>query len=122
MARLAGYGGSVEIGTVAQTGIREWTMDYTIAVLDGRGFDDGQEPHPVMGAKEWGGSFRGAKDGAPISIGSEIALVLKESDTTGQEFSGSAFVTGVHPSVPVDGLVEYAYDFVGKGTLTLATA
>lgn len=122
MGRLAGHGGSVEVGTVAQTGIREWTIDDTLTVLDGRGFDDGQLPHPVMGAGEWGGSFRGPKDAAPIAIGTAIALVLKESTTTGQSWTGSAFITGRHGSTPVDGLVEYSYDFVGKGTLTAATA
>ena len=122
MSRLAGYGGEVQIGTVAQTGIREWTLDDTITVLDGRGFDDGQNPHPVMGAYEWGGSFRGPKDGAPIAKGTEIALTLQESTTSGQEWTGSAFITGRHASTPVDGLVEYSYDFVGKGALTAATA
>jgi len=122
MARLAGFGGEIKIGTVSQTGIREWNLDHSIAVLDGRGFDDGQQPHPVMGAIEWGGSFRGPKDGAPIAQGSEIALTLQESTTTGQSWSGSAFVTAVHPTAAVDGLVEYSYDFVGKGTLTQATA
>jgi len=122
MARLAGFGGNVEIGTVAQTGIREWTLDYTINVLDGRGFDDGQQPHPVMGAIEWGGSFRGPKDGAPISIGTEVALSLVEGTAAGQEHTGSAYINAIHPAVAVDGLAEYSYDFVGKGTLTIATA
>jgi len=122
MSRVAGYGGEVQIGTVTQTGIREWTLDYTVAVLDGRGFDDGQQPHPVMGAIEWGGSFRGPKDGAPITPFTEVGLVLQESTETGQSWSGSAFITGIHDTVAVDGLVEYSYDFVGKGTLTIATA
>lgn len=122
MARLAGFGGSVMLGTVAQTGMKEWSLDYTINVLDGRGFDDGQQPHPVMGAIEWGGSFRANKDGPPMAQGSLIALVLKESTTTGQSWTGSAYVTAIHPAVVVDGLVEYSYDFVGKGTLTQATA
>lgn len=122
MARLAGYGGSVLIGTATATGIREWSLDYTVAVLDGRGFDDGQNPHPVMGAKDWGGSFRGPKDGAPLTLFTSCTLTLKESTTTGQSWSGTAYLTGIHNTVPVDGLVEYSYDFVGKGTLTQATA
>ena len=122
MARLAGFGGSVTVGTVAQTGMKEWSLDYTITVLDGRGFDDGQQPNPVMGPIEWGGSFRANKDGPPLAQGSLVALNLKESTTTGQAWTGSAYVTAVHPTVVVDGLVEYAYDFVGKGTLTQATA
>ncbi|OGO01399.1 MAG: hypothetical protein A2Y59_06705 [Chloroflexi bacterium RBG_13_52_14] len=122
MARLAGYGGSVLVGTVAQTGIREWTLDDITTVLDGRGFDDVGKPNPVMGAEDWSGSFRGPKDGAPIAKGSLIGLSLKESTATGQLHTGSAYITGRHFTVVVDGLVDYSYDFVGKGTLTVATA
>lgn len=122
MARVAGHGGAVQIGTVSQTGIREWTLDYTVSVLDGRGFDDGQNPHPVMGAIDWGGSFRGAKDGVPITPFTLVGLVLQESTTTGASWTGSGYVTGAHDSVAVDGIIEYSYDFVGSGTLTIATA
>jgi len=122
MARLAGYGGAVKLGTVDQTGIREWTLDYTVTVLDGRGFDDGINPHPVMGARTWGGSFRGPKEAAPMTLFASAALVLQESTTGGQNHSGSAFLTGIHETVDVDGLVEYSYDYVGTGTLTIATA
>ena len=119
MARVAGFGGSVKIGTVAQTGIREWSLDYTVNVLDGRGFDDAGLPHPIVGAKSWGGSFAGPKDGAPITVFTAVALSLTESTSF---WSGSAIVSEVHPSVNFDGLVEYNYTFVGSGTLTPATA
>ena len=122
MARLAGYGGSVLVANASATGIREWSLDYIVEVYDARGFDDGQQPHPIMGKIDWSGSFRGAKDGAPLSIGTQVALQLRESNTTGQVSTGSGFITGLHPTVAIDGLVEYAYDFVGLGTLTLPTA
>lgn len=123
MARLKGCGGSILIGTATVDGIREWTLDYVVSILDGRGFDDACEPHPVIGMKTWSGNFRGFKDGAPITtLFEEVAIELKESDTTGQVHSGSAIITAVHPRASVDGLVEYSYDFEGKGTLTLATA
>jgi len=122
MARVRGCGGSVMIGTVAQTGIREWSLDYTIEILDGRGFDDACEPHPIAGMKSWGGSFGGPKDGAPITPFTDVALSLKESATTGQLWTGTALITAVHPSASVDGLVQYRYDFMGKGTLTIAAA
>lgn len=125
MARVKGCAGSVLIGTstVGATGIREWTLDYTVSILDGRGFDDACEPNPVVGMKTWEGNFRGFKDGAPIStLFTDVAITLKESTTAGQVWSGSVIITGIHPRVAVDGLVEYAYDFIGKGTLTVATA
>jgi len=127
MARLRGCGGSVIVGTgtTGIAGIREWTLDYTVEVLDGRGFDDACEPNPVIGMKTWRGSFRGFKDGSPIAateMHTTVAAQFKESDTTGQVWSGSIMITAIHPRVAVDGLVEYSYDFEGKGTLTIATA
>lgn len=123
MARVAGYGGSVVTvsGTVetAVTGIREWTLDYTVNVLDGRGFDSAGLPYPVVGARSWGGGFAGPKDGAPMGVFSAVALRLKEGTTF---WEGSAIVTEIHPAVNFDGLVEYGYTFVGSGTLTVATA
>ena len=123
MARVAGYGGSVKtvVGTVEtdQTGIREWTLDYTVNILDGRGFDDAGLPHPVVGAKSWGGSFNGPKNQAPMAIGgAAVSLKLYEGTTF---WIGSAFVTEVHPTVSADGLVEYSYSYIGKATLTAAT-
>ena len=125
MARLKGCGGSVIVGTGTEQvdGIKEWTLDYTVNILDGRGFDDACEPNPVVGMKTWSGNFRGFKDGAPITTLHEVvALQLKESDTTGQVCTGSCIITGMHDRVSVDGLVEYSYDYEGKGTLTIATA
>lgn len=126
MARLAGYGGSVKtvVGTVEtdRTGIREWGIDYSVAVLDGRGFDDAGVPNPVIGPKEWGGSFAGPKEGVPMAIaGTAVSLKLYEGTAAGQFWLGSVLVTEVHPAVNVDGLVEYNYTFVGSGALTVAT-
>lgn len=121
MARVAGFGGQVLIGTVAQTGIKEWSLDYSVAVLDGRGFDSAGLPYPVVGPIEWGGGFAGPKDGVPITVFATVALSLGEATATAARWTGSAIITEVHPSVMVDGLVEYGYAFVGKGTLTAPT-
>ena len=104
------------------TGIREWSMDYTVNIIDGRGFDDDCAPHPVVGMRNWEGNFRGPKDGAPLTMFTTATFELQESSDTTQHWTGSAILTGIHPTVTVDGLVEYAYDFVGIGTLTVPTA
>ena len=122
MARVRGCGGDVLIGTASATGIREWSLDYTISIIDGRGFDDACEPHPIVGMKTWDGSFRGPKDGVPLTLFTTAGMTFQESTTTGQSWTGSAILTGIHPTVSVEGLVEYSYDFVGIGTLTIATA
>ena len=124
MARLRGCGGSVLIGTstVGAVGVKEWTLDYTVDIIDGRGFDDACQPHPVVGMVNWGGSLRALKDGVPLTMFTTAAISLRESTTTGQLYTGSAIFTEFHETVPVDGLIECSYTYLGIGTLTVATA
>lgn len=122
MARLVGYGGEVTVATVPVTGIKSWKLDYTFDTLEGTGFDSSGTKVYTPGLKGWNGSFEGYKDGAPLTIGTEIALVLKESATATQKYNGQAIVTGLHPSVGVDGLAAVLYDFQGTAALTIATA
>jgi len=121
MARLVGYGGEVTVATVPVTGIKSWKLDYTFDTLEGTGFDSGGAKVYTPGLKGWNGSFEGYKDGAPLTIGTEIALVLKESATGTQKYNGQAIVTGLHPSVGVDGLAVMSYDFQGTAGLTVPT-
>jgi hypothetical protein len=69
---------------------------------------------------QWSGSFEGYKDGTAQVLGvtSSVTLTLKETQTSDEDWEGSAFITGIHPSVSFDGTVNYAYDFEGTGALT----
>jgi hypothetical protein len=124
MARLAGYGGNVKYGAgpTTSTGIKSWTLDKTVDTYDGTGFDSAGVKVFSPGLSSWSGSFEGFKDGAPIAIGTAVALELEESATAGQEWTGTGIITSVGVSAPVDGLVTYSYTFQGTGTLTVATA
>jgi len=124
MARLAGYGGNVKygVGATTATGIKSWTIDYTTDTYEGTGFDSSGAKVFTAGLSGWSGSFEGFKDGAPIAIGSAVALELEESSTAGQEWTGTGIITGVSASAPVDGLVTYSYTFQGTGALVVATA
>jgi hypothetical protein len=124
MARLAGTGGNVKYGAgpTTSTGIKSWSLDYTVDALEGTGFDSSGKRVYTAGLSGWSGSFEGYKDGAPIAIGSAVALELEESATAGQEWTGTAIITSVGVNVAIDGLVTYAYNFQGTGTLTVATA
>ncbi len=121
MARLAGTAGEVSVGGVAVTGIKSWGLDQSIEALEGTGFDSSGNKVFTPGLKGWSGSFEGYKDGAPLTIGTEIALVLKESATATQKHTGQAIVTGFSPKTDVAGLVAYAYTFQGTGALVIAT-
>jgi len=125
MARLSGVAGSVFIGTSTTqvAGIKSWSLDYTKDLLDSTGFDSTGTREFVLGFSDWKGTFEGYKDGTPIALATAtITLNLKESTTTGQNWTGAAYITGIHPSASFDGLVSYSYDFQGSGALTVATA
>lgn len=108
-------------------GIKSWTLDYTVDTLDTTDFQDGQTTEGarsfIPGLSGWSGSFEGYKDGVPkaLSFSSSVKLVLAESETAGQAWIGDAFITGIHPSVSIDGVISYTYDFTGTGELEEAS-
>ncbi len=122
MARLAGKAGEVTVAAGSVTGIKSWTLDYKVDAVEGTGFDSSGHRIYAAGLDGWSGSFEGYKDSAPLTIGSEIALVLKESQTATQKFTGQAIITNLKPTTHVEGLVAYAYDYQGTGALVIPTA
>jgi len=122
MAHLSGKAGAVTVAGSEVKGIKSWTLDYVFEALETTDFEDGGVRSYIPGISGWSGSFEGAKDAAPTAIGTEIALVLKESDTANQQWSGQAILTAIHPTTGYDGLVSYSYDFQGTGSLTVASA
>jgi len=108
-------------------GIRSWTLDYSVDMLETTDFADGaatNSPRTYIPAHStWSGTFEGYKDGAPLALGfsSTVHLSLQESATSGQGWVGMAFITGIHPSVNIDGVISYTYDFQGTGELTEAS-
>ncbi|MCK5020861.1 MAG: hypothetical protein KAS32_27825 [Candidatus Peribacteraceae bacterium] len=122
MARVSGYGGSVNVGGVV-AGIREWSIDYNAEALNSSGYDTGRPKAFWPGQTEWSGSFNGPKDGIPVAIGALVAgATFLESAVALQVWTGDIYVTGISPSSSVDGLVMYNYTFQGTGALTPAGA
>lgn len=121
MARLSGKAGEVTVAAGTVTGIKGWSLDYTVEAIESTAFDSSGVRAYVPGKSGWSGSFEGFKDGAPLAIGTEIALVLKESQTATQKFNGQAIITGLRGGTSIDGLVTYSYDFQGTGALTVPT-
>jgi hypothetical protein len=105
----------------AIAGIKSWTLDYSTAVYDSSGFDSAGAKVFIPGTTEWSGSFEGFKDGAPLAIGSVVGLELRESSTSTQQWRGSAIITSINPSVAIDGLVTYSYNFQGVHGLEIPT-
>ena len=103
-------------------GIKSWTVDLIYDTGETTSFDDvGVKAHlPTVSG--WSGTFEGYKTGAPLTIASEVALALKETQTTGQIWTGQAIITGLHGATAHEGIATYAYDFQGTGDLTIPTA
>ena len=102
-------------------GIKSWTLDYTSDALETTDFGAAGVKEYIVGGSGWSGSFAGYKEGAPLSIGSIYGVSLAESATTTQMWLGNAIITGVHPSVDSAGIVSYSYDYMGTGSLTVAS-
>jgi len=102
-------------------GIKSWSLDYVVDMLETTDFGSAGVKEFIPAGSGWSGSFDGLKDGVPLGIGSQVLLVLAETATSGQQWLGDAYVSGVHPKVSADGLVEYSYDFQGTGELQIAT-
>jgi len=125
MAHIAGKTGMVNIATVDEAGIRNWTLDYSVDMLETTDFADGAATNAaktyIPGLSGWSGTFEGFKDGAPEALGFASSVALKLEEDATYFWTGSAYITGIHPSVAVDGVVTYTYDFQGTGELTEPT-
>jgi len=113
---ISGKSGEVDNGAT-MLGVKSGTMDYTFDALEATDFADVGVRAYIPGCSGWSGSFEGYKEAAPETIGTEIALSLKESQTATQKWVGQAIITGVHPSTSYDGVVSYSYDFQGTGAI-----
>jgi hypothetical protein len=131
MAHLAGKAGAVystttggtATQTVIVTGMKSWSVDYTIDALETTDFADVGVKSYIAGLSGWSGSFEGYKDGAPgLVVGTSYVLHLNESATTTQRYTGTALITGLHGAASNDGIVTVGFDFQGTGTLTVPTA
>ena len=110
------------VGAKAIAGIKSWNIDSVMNVEDTTGFDSSGHKTFAPTIDEWAGSFEGFKDGAPLTKGSVVLLELRESATATQQWRGTAIITGIHPSVAVEGVVMYTYDFQGTGLLAEPSA
>lgn len=98
-------------------GIKSWTLTYEADALDRTSFVHSGVSSFLPGITRWSGTFEGYKTGVPLSIGSEIYLVLGETSTGSQCWIGKAIITNAVPSTDHDGIVSYSYSFQGTGAL-----
>ncbi len=126
MAEISGRGGEVQFGASSSQiiGIKSWTLNYQVDVHDTTDFDDGQATNSARtftpGLSGASGTFEGYKDGAPqgLTFATALTLNLLESQTASQQWSMSAYITGLDINTPVDDVVTYSYTFQVTGEVT----
>ena len=128
MTHLAGKAGNVNITAGDVAGVRAWTVDWTVDMLDTTDFIDGAATNAARtflpGLSTWSGTFDVVKDSAPTALGTNLTPVAieLEEDNTSIKWTGNVFITGIHASVSAEGLVIYTYDFQGTGDLAEAAS
>lgn len=127
-----GYGGDVTwVGTKHSDftkNVRSWTIDYTADSLDTTDFSSTGDRTFIGGLRTWSGTYECLLDGAtaPLSDSANVGAVITGTDiititaASGRTYTGDAIVSGIHPSVSVDGVNVITYDFQGTGALTTA--
>ena len=120
MAHISGKAGQVDTGS-AVSGIKSWTLDYNVDILETTDFADAGVKTFIAGSSGWSGTFEGYKDGVPQTIGASITLKLYEV-SAGAYWTGAAFITGVSANTATDGIASYSYTFQGTSTLTVPIA
>ncbi len=99
--------------------VKSWTLDYTADTLDTTDFTTAGPRSFIAGLTTWGGSFETNLDATDVmpTPGTKTRLTLTAA--TSRTFVGLAVLTGLHPSVAVDGLNSLTVDFQGSSDLTI---
>jgi hypothetical protein len=128
MATHHGKEGVVKIGSNSAAEIVDFNLDENAAVVDDSAKGDDWDSH-LVGRNSWSGSATAHWDPSDtngqeaLTVGASVSLVLYPSGaTTGdRKASGTATVTRVGVSSPLEGVVQRTFDFQGNGALAWAT-
>ena len=131
---IAGKAGAVYIdaagGTPAEAAdIQSWSLDVSADALDVTAFDDNGWRTFVAGLKGWTATVEAKWNYADANqkdfwdnLGASVDLKLYIDEANTKYFSGTGIVTGVSPSVSVDGTADVTFTIQGTGSLTYNTS
>jgi len=119
---VSGKAGVVNIGG-ALSEVTSWQMDRETEQLDATSMDSSGNRDFVDGLLTWRGSFTtlvfANKTGSQAAATFQVGTAAGASTPT---FSGAIGIENEPVEVPVDGVVQYQYSFVGRLACTAATA
>jgi len=108
---ISGHDGSIS-GPAGMTEVIDWKADITVREIDATSMASNGWEEFIEGLK--GASFSGTCQGTVLPTRGVSAITLKTKSTGGVTLSGSALISRVGITDPVDGKVTY--DFDGKFT------
>ena len=125
MAAISGTAGSVTIGTVLVGEIAEWSLDIGHSPVEVTAFGDNWQEY-IPSLRNATGSFAGNFDTSDTAqttlINSMLggsAVALRCYVGTAKYFNaGTAYLTGLSPSISVAGKADVSYSFQVSGAVT----
>ena len=126
MAALAGIGASCSEAATAFTDASKWTLSIKNATKDVTPFGaSGSWAINIPTINSWTAKISAFIDTADTAqtnlfalIGTSVAIILKVDGT--HNFSGTAILAGIDPSVDAQSAESVDYSFTGSGALTYA--
>jgi hypothetical protein len=115
VAELHGNAGSITF-TDLTAGVKSWTLSWDGEVHDITDFADGTARVFKGGLTSWTATAECQFDAANVAEPGDSAT-LTLSVTGAIDYIGTALMTNMSPSVPVDDIVMCTYSFQGTGTL-----
>jgi len=121
---ISGKAGDVTWSGSDLVEVQEWSINYVGETADVTSFDSSGNHENLATIKSWDGKFKLLKTAAPpIAMHASATLQLKESQTAGQLWSGTAIITNIGITASANGAaLLYDYSFIGTGALTVPTA
>jgi len=130
MAAFSGVDGNVtwasrtSLGATSQN-VKSWSLDISTDELDTTDFSVSQWRTWISGLSEWSGSFEMNLDASNAITVTELygsASTITLQHETSFTITGSALVTGVSISEPVDDIVTATCNFRGSGAPVFGAA
>jgi hypothetical protein len=124
-----GNGGVVKVGANTVAEVKEWNTESGSDTAEDTSMGDAWKTH-IAGQKEWSGSLSCHWDETDtngqetLTEGASVTLNLYyEGAGTGAKYqTGTALITRITMGTSMDGIVSRAFQFLGTGALSWATA
>ncbi len=133
MPAVAGKSGTIVYDGGSVATVSNWDLNLTNDMLDVTAFTTSapQWREFIDGLSDWSGAISGIFDGTSTgqndlivnSLAPTTATVVLEMDqTAGGSFSGAVFLSGMSPTVAIDGTAEISWDLQGTAALSYSTS